>query len=815
MQIGNFLDNQIAKNITYSYHHRGISAPYQPDMKPEAVELSAYTKENGNLFFNDVVSWKDTVILRDGVDIRVDLTEKSFVDHVYLEQGAGSAMKSVEILTLEKGKFKKIGNYVPESGEMITSAELTVPVGAYCDNVVVRLNGDCEPVVVCRLQIWGAWDLENAVWPTPAKVVYQKETFPLKKIKTVKAVTEDEKFAAQYLRGKLLEKVGYAPEISETAGDLVFRADTYEGSEFGKDGFTLDIAEAGSLIAAPNRRSLLYAADALLQRVDGEMIKCCHIEDEAFTDFRGVHFAIPERRRLAFLKNMVKYVFVPMRYNQVYVQVSAAMRYDNFPEINEAWLHAGEMYEKGEWPKPAHYGFVGKDVWEKAEVRELIDYMASFGLEVIPEVQSWAHVQYITMAYPDLAEKIAVKKDEKTLHLSEEDAMPNTFYHHCMCPSHPDYYKVTLGVLDEVIDVFKPARFVHMGHDEIYSVGKCSKCSQIPRGDIFAEEVTRLNDHIKEKNLTMVIWSDMLHPQRVHGTPTAINKVPKDVLMMDFVWYFHLDQDIEDNLLSHGFQVVMGNMYSSHYPRYEARAHKKGMLGGEVSTWVECNELIYAYEGKMFDFVYSAELLWNSDYRSDMRLTCNEIIKPILKDIRFRIGDLNCAAPERKIAVGGERENVPFDIRDIVSYPDAVAAGVSCPAAEVKVGDKAEVINFVHATDQESERVPWAAPFKLGEYVLCYEDGTEYTEDLLYAANIYYYRTTFGDKIPSSFFRHEGYVGTYLTIPECGKTYNGEDYTLGRYSIRNPYPEKTISAIKLNHCGNTGAEILLFDVVLQ
>jgi hypothetical protein len=99
--------------------------------------------------------------------------------------------------------------------------------------------------------------------------------------------------------------------------------------------------------------------------------------------------------------------------------------------------------------------------------------------------------------------------------------------------------------------------------------------------------------------------------------------------------------------------------------------------------------------------------------------------------------------------------------------------------------------------------------------VICYEDGTSYTEDLLYAANIYKYSAPFGDRMQSSFFRHEGYIGTYLTIPECGKTFLGDDYTLGKYSIRNPYPEKTITSIRVNHSGKTAAAILLFDVIVQ
>ena len=63
--------------------------------------------------------------------------------------------------------------------------------------------------------------------------------------------------------------------------------------------------------------------------------------------------------------------------------------------------------------------------------------------------------------------------------------------------------------------------------------------------------------------------------------------------------------------------------------------------------------------------------------------------------------------------------------------------------------------------------------------------------------------------------RHEGYAGTYLAIPECGKTCNGEDYTLGNYSFRNPYPTKKIKTVTLKHLQNSDVKILLFNVTVK
>lgn len=832
MQTGSFLDNRISKDIKYAYLHRGLNTPYQPNLIEEAESHDYYTKENGNLFFGEIVGWRDDKLIQGGVDIKVELSEKCFVDHVSLVQAKGSALADVEILTVTDGVYNKIGTYGSETGKLIEDEKLTIPVGYLCDNVVVRLNADCMPIKIKKLDIFGAWDLENTIFPSPFQAQYLDSTFSLKDLKVIKASGEDELFAAAYLCEKLEARTGHTLEISENAGDIVLcieengnAADEKIQAEatgaFGpKETFMVDVADGKCTLKAPNRLCLIYAVDALLQLVDGEQVKCCHIEDVAFMEFRGAHMALPARKDIAFLKNMIKYVFVPMRYNTIYLQISGAMEYENYPEINRAWQECNEKYESGEWPMPAHYGFIGKDILTKAEVRELCEYMTSFGLEVIPEVQSWGHTQYITTAYPELGEKIAVEvAEDDGLDLNVEDIAPDTFYQHNMCPMHERYYDVIFGILDEVLEVVQPKRFVHMGHDEIYRVGSCSKCSKIPRGDIFATEVTRLNEYIKQKNLTMMIWSDMLQQQK-YATPFAINKVPKDIVMLDFVWYFHVDEDIEDNLLSHGFKVIMGNMYSSHYPRFEARSRKQGMMGAEVSTWIPCDELSYAFYGKMYDFVYSAEMMWSSSYDNEMRLTYNELVKPILADIRYKIGNFKKTdgsenGKEMHVSIGGMRQNVPFDIRDIVAYESAVSTDAKAPVNEIAIDAYADILTVVHATDKSSHRIMWEDPVKIGEYVIVYEDGSEVVEDILYAGNIHKYRSTYGDRITSSFFRHQGYVGTYLAIPECGKTYNGEDYTLGKYSIKNPHPEKKVKAIRINHMGNTDAAILLFDLIVK
>lgn len=808
MRIVSCLERNSDNKVTYSYFHRGTDIPYLPDRTPETDESNFYTQENGNLFEKAEVWWEKSVLLGDGIDIKFNLNDIHFIDHVDFYFGEGTALDSVEIFTIIDGRYKKIGRHEAETRGMITKEQLSVPIGFTCDNLVIRLNGCFMPIIIKRMDILGVRELENTIWPIPKNIKQEDKSFPLSNIGKINAIGEDAQLVREYLLEMLLEKYNYKPD-EDAENEIVISL----VPDIDKDGYSLETSDSGCYIKASGRRGLFYGACAFLQLLDEKNIKCAQIDDEPFMDIRGIHIALPPRNRIDFLKRLTKYLLVPMHYNTIFLQISGAMRYEKYPEINEKWIECCEKYENGQWPKIHHYGFIGRDILEKEEVSELCNFMREYGIEIIPEIQSWGHTQYITVAYPELAEKDeTVLVDEET-DLDIGDKKPTVFYPHTMCPQHDKYYDVIFGIIDEVVDAVCPERFVHIGHDEIYDTGLCSKCNQIHKDELFAEEVNRLYEYVQKKGLKMMMWADMLQDCMKYSIPDAIDKIPKDIVMADFVWYFHLDKDIEDRLLSYGFDVLMGNLYSSHYTRFENRSKKEGIIGGEVSVWQACDEKVYAYFGKMFDFVYTANMMWNKDYRSDMRTTYNEIIKKILGNMRLDIGGLRINGEKKSIDISMQAETLPIDLQNVTNYDCVLSISGAEEEKEVLTECNADIITFVHATDEKSYHPLLSDDaVKIAEYVLIYDDGTEYTEDISYAENIYYYRTPYGDIETSPLFRHGGYVGTYLCIPVCGKTIDGYDYTLGEYSIKNPYPDKNVQKIKIKHCKNTGAKILVFDI---
>ena len=317
--------------------------------------------------------------------------------------------------------------------------------------------------------------------------------------------------------------------------------------------------------------------------------------------------------QMEFARRFIKYLVSPMGYNVVIMEVAAGLLYESRPEMNDVVKNAIEKARQGIWPTFPHSAVAEGVAVSKSVLREYIDYIKSFGIEVVPEVQSLGHVPYITITYPEVAE-VDENETVERVDVRLEDAKPSKFYPHCYCPSNPKSYEILFDLLDEVIELFEPKEYVHMGHDEVYYMGLCPRCKGKPHSELLASDINKIYDHLKQKGLKMMIWSDMLQPVTKYQTFDAVNMIPKDILCLDFIWYFHLDKDIEDNLLQKGFKVAIGNFYSSHYPRFESRIRKDGMVGGQISMWTRTNEEKLQLGGKFYDIFMVGEMLWDNDY---------------------------------------------------------------------------------------------------------------------------------------------------------------------------------------------------------
>ncbi|MBQ3055348.1 MAG: family 20 glycosylhydrolase [Oscillospiraceae bacterium] len=751
-----------------------------------------------------VFAWNS--FLLSGIDIEIKLDRKYFADTVFFTL-AGAAAR-VDVLYFDGEEYVLGGRL---SGEVNYSGAISVPVSVPTDALIVRLYGCLEDIKVEDLSVTGG-EFSNAVYPIPKNRTDLGGDALLSEYICVTDGSADACFAKEYYE-----------DLIETTLSGERKIEFLTDTSLGEEEYRILSNAEGCRVFASSRRGFCYAAATLAQlSCDGRLL-FAEICDEPMCTLRGYHMGIPARNKFPLTKRLIKYLLVPMKYNMIIFEIAGAMRYHRHPELNEMWETIKQKTASGEWPNfPHHIVMCGNgDTLEQEEVRELIAFAESYGLEVVPEVQSLSHVQYLTKAHPEIAEIAEEKVQAETVQdLRLADIPTNDFYPDSYCPSNEKSYELLFDVLDEVIEVFRPKRFVHMGHDELYTHNVCPICKKKTVAEIFASDVNRIHEHLKGKGLRMMIWGDMLNTVNAYAAPDAIDAIPKDILLLDFIWYFDMEHDTEDRLLEHGFEVAVGNLYSSHFPRFESRIRKAGVLGGQVSTWVETDEKSLSLEGKFFDALFTANLLWSETYDSRAFATYAEYLTHIIPQIRSRVfypnGAPSCHGTHLPLAF---KESLPKSVKAMVPQGNVTLAGVTFDVSgardfvTIAAGCKAKSLVLLAAAANPVMRVAWGDMLELARVTVRYTDGTAEEIPLEYGYNIYDIHTRYGLPLAGGYYRHEGFSGTFaVDAAYSGKAPDGSDVSLRSFEWENPYPEKEIAEISLSKNADAHASTYLFAV---
>ena len=842
----------------YTFLRRGLKEELFPDLMGEKTGGGPIAFSEGRLTDGDPstgIGWKGGTMGEIGVDIVVDLKDRYFVDRVVLHQGMREPEKCP---SAQHGNVKpgEVPDYVEPMGlngvEVYASTEegggfflagrlgerrqktplrektLSVGLGVEAKELILRLDAFNRDLLLTGLEVWGASLEEPRLFPIPRKMTFdRKGVFSLRETCNVmvgKEASEDTLFAAKLFVEKIHENFGRTiplvreNEAEESGGVVVLGRpreckwlDQVGLAEVRPEGYGLNVRRDGVFVLAPDRRGLIYGVEAFLQLLgSGEepAVATCVIEDVPKMEFRGVHIFMPAREDILFIKRLIRYVLAPMRMNTIFLQVTAGMQFDRRPEINEVWERENKKAAEGNVPPVPHGELGGGSYLTKEEVRDLVEYARAYGFEVIPEIQSLSHVEYLTMTYPEIAER------------------PEATYPDSYCPLHPESHQIVFDMIDEVVEVFQPLRYVHMGHDEVYTMGVCERCKGKSRAELYALDVNKIHRYLKSKGLGMMIWSDMIHTFRPYGCPDAIDWIPKDIVMLDFVWYFRTGEDIEVRLLEKGFKVIMGNFYSSHYPRFATRSARERVIGAEVSTWCHANERDFGQKGKLYDFIYSANMMWSEHYRDELRWTMDRKIAAFMPEIRSKLrGEGYPSQVEEKTFLpidlrgrytaplrdetGGKGgfdlsglprgevvlRGMPFHIGEgVISVEGERVRDRRYPSeVEVPVKAKADRLVFLHTCSNDAR-----PRTSIGQYEVLYADGTTAVVGVEYGGQVAEWNRRHAAPLAHIAHRHGGYIGTYPADPMWqGKTSAGQDVTIYGLEWVNPYPETEIRAIRV------------------
>lgn len=738
--------------------------------------LAPNIEEPGNPLKGEhfLIKWQS--IYDKAVALHITLPQPCFVDRVCLHMGEKTALTAATLRSADQVLYR----CTAQTGSTITDPEIRLEAGELLRSFSIVLDSDFANIDLTSVDIYGALEDGFDLFPTPNTLVPGGTALLPDHFAAYCSDCPEGLGAGKLLAEKFLEKTGVMLQEAQS-GQICFLHDPAVCA----DGYELAVTTEKTTIRASNLRGFVCGSETFIKLIIDGKVQTATVSDSPAMPFRGVHLFIPSAAQMDYAKRLIKYVISPMGYNTVIMQVSGGLQYHSHPKISEAFANAIEMHKQGLCPLFPHNGIAeGKPITREL-LKEYLAYIRSFGIEVIPEVQSLAHVQYITNAYPEIAE-IAQKEAGDAVDTREEDTLPSNYFKHDYCPSNPRSYEILFDILDEIIEVFEPKEFVHMGHDEVKNIGVCPLCKGKDPAQLFAQDVIKIHDHLAAKGLKMMIWADMLQPVTKYQTPPAIDMIPKDIVLLDFIWYFHLDKDIEENLLDKGFQVIFGNVYSSHFPRYESRIRKNGILGGQISAWVATSEADMQQEGKLYDFLMTAQMFWSKDYDKRLFLCYARMVDEIIKALRQQLRGVKTPSAQ-------PGATTKLLVENAISFPPVLPA---VQTTQFAVNDTFDSLVFYHTQLRRITREPWKALEVAGRYILHYQDGTTEEVDITTCGNIGYWNRRQCQPVPHRLYRHTGYITTYYSDGIFSRTADGQPVTVYRFEYI-PRHRKPIASVSL------------------
>ena len=211
-----------------------------------------------------------------------------------------------------------------------------------------------------------------------------------------------------------------------------------------KDAYKLDLSPAAIHVSACDKDGLRFGLQTLLRLCEVRSLPIGTAAMQAKAHCRGIKVYLPEPvpRFIDEWKHMID---IAARYhiNTIMIELGGALEYKSHPEINEGWLEysafmneypgkTNEIRHQFNFEKNSIHTANGRGkVLTQKQMKDLIDYCRERGMELIPEMPTLSHCDYLLTRHPELAERT-------------DDPYPDT-----CCPAKDGYYKLIFDLFDE------------------------------------------------------------------------------------------------------------------------------------------------------------------------------------------------------------------------------------------------------------------------------------------------------------------------------------------------------------------------------
>ncbi|XP_054721330.1 hexosaminidase D-like [Uloborus diversus] len=189
-----------------------------------------------------------------------------------------------------------------------------------------------------------------------------------------------------------------------------------------------------------------------------------------------------------------------------------------FPLIRQAGANGILMEYEDTFPFWGNLSNIATSTsYKKNELRYILELAKNNKLKVIPLVQTFGHLEFVL-------------KLEEFKHLREVEDIPQS-----LCPTNNGSLKLVKNMIDQIMSLHPDSQWLHIGSDEVYQLGHCSRCSRYERNSLFLAYVKKVAKYVREKhNVTPIIWDDMLR----HTTVAELKKYEMGKLVEPMAWSY-------------------------------------------------------------------------------------------------------------------------------------------------------------------------------------------------------------------------------------------------------------------------------------
>ena len=357
--------------------------------------------------------------------------------------------------------------------------------------------------------------------PQAQSVTIKNGSFSLADLRTMQAPAEWTE-NAQTFAGLLQKSAG----ISLTVSDIDAPLSLVKNDQLTDEAYTLDIESGRITLQAKDAQGISHALATLHQLIltaKDNKLPVLSIQDKPRFGYRGLmldcsrHFWTVDELK----ETLSQMAFFKLNTLQMHLTDNNAWRLamDKYPELTEK----GTFY-------PDFPDLSGK-YYTTDDLKELVRYAQSLGIEIIPEVDLPGHSTALLAAMPQLSCKGgSFEAYPEELPINQRKRGNENM----LCIGNPESIRFAQEVVDALIQIF-PSPYIHLGGDEVPTAiwEKCPKCQALYKkegmkepGEIQDYFTRKMSEYIRSKGKTMVGWDEI--NDRHAATPEDMLTVWRD-----------------------------------------------------------------------------------------------------------------------------------------------------------------------------------------------------------------------------------------------------------------------------------------------